>query len=63
MNSPYAVLDAIRRPLPQALSEALKQLFAERFSILRQWLTEHPKTFKVIQSGIFALLGAYVLWP
>ena len=38
-------------------------LFAERFSSLRLWLLHHPKTFKTIQSGIFALLGLYVLWP
>jgi len=49
--------------LVSAVIFGLIALFAERFSILRQWLTEHPKTFKVIQSGIFALLGAYVLWP
>ena len=46
-----------------ALVFGLIALFADRFSILRQWLSEHPKTFKVIQSGIFALLGIYVLWP
>lgn len=46
-----------------ALVFGLIALFAERFSILRQWLTEHPKTFKGIQAGIFTLLGIYVLWP
>lgn len=43
MNSPYAVLDAIRRPLPQALSEALKQLFAERFSTAQSVRDHHGK--------------------
>lgn len=38
-------------------------LFAERFTALRRWLVSHPKTFKLIQASIFALLGIYVLWP
>lgn len=49
--------------LVSAVVFGLIALFAERFSVLRHWLTEHPKTFKAIQSGIFALLGIYVLWP
>ncbi|NCV89784.1 MAG: FAD-binding protein, partial [Betaproteobacteria bacterium] len=43
MNSPYAVLDAIRRPLPQALAEALKQQFAERFSTAQSVRDHHGK--------------------
>jgi len=46
-----------------ALVFGLIALFAERFSILRHWLAHHPKTFKIIQASIFALLGIYVLWP
>lgn len=49
--------------LVSAIVFGLIALFAERFSILRQWFNDHPKTFKVLQSGIFALLGIYVLWP
>lgn len=49
--------------LVSAVIFGLIALFAQRFSRLRGWLTKHPNTFKVIQSGIFALLGLYVLWP
>jgi threonine/homoserine/homoserine lactone efflux protein len=49
--------------LISAVVFGLIALFAERFSILRQWLTKHPNSFRIIQTGIFALLGIYVLWP
>ena len=43
MNHPYPLMDAIRRPVPQALSAALKERFGDRFSMARAVCEHHGR--------------------
>ena len=43
MNDPKPILDALKRPMPDALVQALKARFADRFSTAQAVRDHHGK--------------------